>query len=85
MNLCASVRSVNPRRKIPCEARWLYTADGLANQVSVVHTRTLRVTGAIRVGQRPWGIAVVRRDGAGDGKTFVRNDLTHFPRGPILV
>jgi YVTN family beta-propeller protein len=42
------------------DGRWLYTADGIANQVSIIDTRTLRVVGAIRVGTRPWGIAVSR-------------------------
>jgi YVTN family beta-propeller protein len=42
------------------DGRWLYTANGLSNDISIVDTRTNRVTGTVRVGSRPWGIAVSR-------------------------
>lgn len=42
------------------DGRWLYTANGLSNDLSVIDTRTLRVVGSIRVGERPWGIAHAR-------------------------
>lgn len=37
----------------------LYTANGLSDDVSIVDTRTLRTVGTIRVGKRPWGVAIV--------------------------
>lgn len=40
---------------LSADGRWLYTANGLSNDISIIDTRTHRV---IRVGQRPWGIAV---------------------------
>jgi YVTN family beta-propeller protein len=42
------------------DGRWLYSANGLGNDVSVVDTRTGRVAGTVKVGNRPWGIAVGR-------------------------
>ena len=44
--------------------RYLYTADGGANRVSVLDTRAGRVVRSVRVGTQPLGVAV-----APDGKT----------------
>ncbi|PYP24624.1 MAG: hypothetical protein DMD55_13960, partial [Gemmatimonadetes bacterium] len=35
------------------DARWLYTADGRSNQVSVIDTHTRKVSATIPVGDRP--------------------------------
>ncbi len=45
---------------LSADGRWLYTANGLSNDISIIDTRTNRVVGSVRVGQRPWGIAVSR-------------------------
>jgi YVTN family beta-propeller protein len=37
----------------------VFTANGLTDDVSVVDTRTGAVTSTIKVGRRPWGIAIV--------------------------
>jgi YVTN family beta-propeller protein len=37
-----------------------YTANGLTDDISVVDTREMRVTQSVKVGTRPWGVAVVR-------------------------
>lgn len=36
-----------------------YTANGLTDDMTVVDTRTMRVIATVRVGTRPWGVAVV--------------------------
>jgi YVTN family beta-propeller protein len=41
------------------DGRLAYTANGLTDDVSVVDTRTMRVTQTVKVGTRPWGVAVV--------------------------
>jgi YVTN family beta-propeller protein len=38
--------------------RWLYTANGPSDDVSVIDTSTLRVIRNIRVGRSPWGVIV---------------------------
>jgi YVTN family beta-propeller protein len=40
------------------DGRTLYSANGLSDDVSVIDTTTLQVTGTISVGQAPWGIAI---------------------------
>jgi YVTN family beta-propeller protein len=40
------------------DRRYVYTANGLSNDVSVVDTSTNRVVATIKVGQRPWGVTV---------------------------
>jgi YVTN family beta-propeller protein len=42
------------------DGKFVYTANGLSNDLSVVDAGTLRVVATIRVGQRPWGVAVAR-------------------------
>jgi YVTN family beta-propeller protein len=42
------------------DGRRAYTANGLTNDVSVVELSALQVSSTIRVGTRPWGVAVVR-------------------------
>jgi YVTN family beta-propeller protein len=37
---------------------FVYTGNGVSNNISVIDTETLRVVATIRVGQRPWGVAV---------------------------
>jgi YVTN family beta-propeller protein len=39
------------------DGRWLYTANGLSDTVSMIDTRTRHVVASIRVGKRPWGLA----------------------------
>lgn len=39
----------------------LYTANGPANDASVVGTRTLTVVTRVAVGQSPWGVVAVQR------------------------
>ena len=41
------------------DGRYLYTANGPSNDVSVVDTDTLRVVATIPAGERPWGVAIV--------------------------
>jgi len=41
------------------DGRFAYTANGLTDDTSVVDTRTMQVTQTIKVGTRPWGVAVV--------------------------
>jgi YVTN family beta-propeller protein len=43
------------------DGRYVYTANGLSNDVSVVDAATNRVVATIKVGQRPWGVAVAGR------------------------
>jgi YVTN family beta-propeller protein len=40
------------------DGKWLYTANGPSNDVSVVDPETLSVVGKIKVGDRPWGVVV---------------------------
>jgi YVTN family beta-propeller protein len=37
----------------------LYAANGLSDDISIVDTATERVIGTVKVGKRPWGVAVV--------------------------
>ena len=39
----------------------LYTANGPGNDVSVVAVASLKVTNKIKVGDRPWGVAILTR------------------------
>jgi YVTN family beta-propeller protein len=41
------------------DGRTVYTANGPSNDVSVVDVTTKQVTKRIKVGERPWGVAVV--------------------------
>ena len=41
------------------DGRYLYTANGPGNDVSVVDTETLEVVATVPVGERPWGVVVV--------------------------
>ena len=40
------------------DGKFLYTANGSSNDVSVIDTASLNVVATIRVGATPWGIAV---------------------------
>jgi YVTN family beta-propeller protein len=42
------------------DGKFLYTANGPSNDVSVVDTATLKVIKTIKVGSSPWGVAVSR-------------------------
>jgi PQQ-dependent catabolism-associated beta-propeller protein len=42
------------------DGKYLYTANGPSNDVSVVDTATLKVIRKIPVGQSPWGVALAR-------------------------
>ncbi len=42
------------------DGKFLYTANGPSNDVSVVDTATLKVIKKIPVGQSPWGVALAR-------------------------
>ena len=41
------------------DGRYLYTANGPSNDVSVVDTETNQVVGTIPAGERPWGVAII--------------------------
>ena len=41
------------------DGRYLYTANGPSNDVSVVDTETMTVVATVPVGERPWGVAIV--------------------------
>lgn len=43
---------------ITSDGRYVCTANGLSNDVSVIDTRSNRVVTTIKVGTRPWGLAV---------------------------
>jgi YVTN family beta-propeller protein len=43
------------------DGKTLYTANGPSNDVSVIDAATLRVTSKIKVGDRPWGVAILSR------------------------
>jgi len=53
---CNELRT--PQALLP-DGRTVYTADGPSNDVSVVDVMTKQVTKRIKVGERPWGVAVV--------------------------
>ena len=40
------------------DGKFLYTANGSSNDVSVIDTASLNVVSTIRVGKSPWGIAI---------------------------
>jgi YVTN family beta-propeller protein len=40
------------------DSRWLYTANGPGNDVSVVDVQTMKVVHRIPVGGSPWGVAI---------------------------
>jgi YVTN family beta-propeller protein len=44
---------------ISADGRWLFTANGPSNDISIVDTSTLTVAARVAVGERPWGIAIV--------------------------
>ena len=41
------------------DGRFLYSANGLSDDVSVVSTAPFRLEATIKVGRRPWGIAII--------------------------
>jgi YVTN family beta-propeller protein len=41
------------------DEKLLYTANGLSNDISVVDLATRTVLKKIKVGEKPWGVAVV--------------------------
>jgi YVTN family beta-propeller protein len=43
---------------LSADGRWLYTANGPSNDVSVVDTDTLSVVKKIPVGKSPWGVTL---------------------------
>ncbi len=45
---------------LTADGKFLYTANGPSNDVSVVDTATLKVIKTIPVGSSPWGVAVSR-------------------------
>ncbi|HXS80914.1 MAG TPA: hypothetical protein VN818_11535, partial [Gammaproteobacteria bacterium] len=40
------------------DGKFLYTANGSSNDVSVIDTASLNVVATVRVGTAPWGIAI---------------------------
>ena len=44
---------------LTADGRYLYTANGPSNDVSVVDTETLSVVATVPVGERPWGVAII--------------------------
>jgi YVTN family beta-propeller protein len=44
---------------LPPDGRRTFTANGLAEDVSVVELPEMRVSHTLRVGTRPWGVAIV--------------------------
>ena len=43
---------------LTADGRKLYTANGISNDVSVIDTTTNKVTGTIKAGDGPWGVAL---------------------------
>ena len=43
------------------DGKTLYTANGLSNDVSVIDVASRKVTATVKVGDRPWGVAVSAR------------------------
>ena len=41
------------------DGRFLYTANGPSNDVSVIDTESMTVVATVPAGERPWGIAIV--------------------------
>ena len=41
------------------DGRYLYTANGPSNDVSVVDAESMSVVATVPAGERPWGIAIV--------------------------
>ena len=41
------------------DGRYLYTANGPSNDVSVIDTESNQVVATIPVGERPWGVVIV--------------------------
>jgi YVTN family beta-propeller protein len=44
---------------LTADGRYLYTANGPSNDVSVVDTDTFSVIATVPAGERPWGVAIV--------------------------
>lgn len=44
--------------ELSADGKWLYTANGPSNDVSVLDTATLKVVKKIPVGKSPWGLAL---------------------------
>ena len=44
---------------LTADGRYLYTANGPSNDVSVVDTETMSVVATVPVGERPWGVAII--------------------------
>ncbi len=40
------------------DQHWLYTANGISNDMSVIDVNALEVTQSVPVGQSPWGVVV---------------------------
>jgi len=43
---------------LTADGQKLYTANGISNDVSVIDTATNKVTGTIKAGDGPWGVAL---------------------------
>ena len=43
------------------DGKYVYTASGVSNDVSVIDVVTRRVIATVRAGEGPWGVAVVGR------------------------
>jgi YVTN family beta-propeller protein len=41
------------------DGRWVVTANGLADTISLIDAKTLAVVRTISVGKRPWGVVVI--------------------------
>jgi YVTN family beta-propeller protein len=41
------------------DGRFAYTANGLTDDMSVVDVGTMKVVQTVKVGTRPWGVAIV--------------------------
>ena len=41
------------------DGRWLITANGVSNDVSLVDTATRKEVARVKVGERPWGVDIL--------------------------
>ena len=48
-------------RRKPLDSRKIYTANGVSNDVSVVDVKTRKELHRIKIGDGPWGIAIVSK------------------------
>ena len=58
-NSLAKRAAASLRVALSPDGRFAYTANGLTDDMSVVDTGAMRVTQSVKVGTRPWGVAVV--------------------------